>query len=55
MNIQTTEICGFLGGVHLALPIGQVIAESNILYRFAYSSRHCLLIKLYQAEMERDF
>jgi hypothetical protein len=36
----------------LALPIGGVIAERNILYRFAYSSRRRLLIWLQQVETE---
>jgi hypothetical protein len=46
MNIQTTENLRIFWGVHLALPIGGVIAEGNILYRFAYSSRRRLLIWL---------
>jgi hypothetical protein len=32
MNIQTTENLRIFWGVHLALPIGGVIAERNILY-----------------------
>jgi hypothetical protein len=44
MNIQTTEILQNFWGVHLALPIGGVLAERNILSRFAYSARLRLLI-----------
>jgi hypothetical protein len=44
MNIQTTENLRIFWGVHLALPIGKVLADRNILYRFAYSSRCRLLI-----------
>jgi hypothetical protein len=39
MNIQTTEILRIFLGDHLALLIGRVIAERNILSRFAFSSR----------------
>jgi hypothetical protein len=34
MNNQTIEILLIFWGVHLALPIGGVIADSNILSRF---------------------
>jgi hypothetical protein len=46
MNIQTTENLRIFWGVHLALAIGGGIAERNILYHFAYSSSHHLLIYL---------
>jgi hypothetical protein len=53
MNIQTNENLRIFWGVHLALPIGGVIAERNILYRFAYLSRcRRLLIWLQQVERE---
>ncbi len=50
-NLDFTDFLGF----QLALPIGGVLAGRNILSRFAYSSRHRLLIYQQQAETEMCF